>query len=69
MMLAIAILVIITATIYQFSQATLRAADASLHAGEEAMQFSGFRHLLGAQLSALPTGTPCRWFVRRATRC
>lgn len=56
MMLAIAILVIITLTVYQFTDVTLRATDASLKTGEQAMQLGGFRRLLTSQLSSLPTG-------------
>ena len=56
MMLAVAILVLITVTVYQFTDVTLRTSDASLREGEQAMQLSGFRRLLTAQLSALPTG-------------
>ena len=56
MMLAVAILIIITVTVYQFVDVTLRAADASLQAGEQGMQDGGLRRLLQAQLSSLPLG-------------
>ena len=55
-MMAVAILVVITVTIYQFTDVTLRAVDASLRHGEEGMQYGGFRRLLETQLSALPAG-------------
>ena len=54
--MAIAILVVITVTIYQFTDVTLRAVDASLQRGEEGMQYGGFRRLLETQLAALPAG-------------
>lgn len=56
MMMAVAILVVITVTVYQFVDVTLRATDVSIQSGEEAMQCSGFRRLLEAQLASLPVG-------------
>ena len=56
MMLAIAILIFISVTVYQFFDVTIRATDASLQAGEQGMQDGGFRRLLQAQLSSLPLG-------------
>ncbi len=54
--MAVAILIVITVTVYQFSDATLRAAEVSVKSGEEAMQCGGFRRLLAAQLASLPSG-------------
>ena len=56
MMLAVAILIIISVTVYQFVDVTIRATDASLRVGEQGMQDGGFRRLLEAQLSSLPLG-------------
>ncbi len=56
MMLAVAILVVITVTVYQFTAITLRATDISFQAGEQGMQCGGFRRLLETQLASLPTG-------------
>lgn len=55
-MLAIAILVIVSVTVYQFTDVTIRATDASLKAGEEDMQRGGFRRLIATQLASLPAG-------------
>ena len=55
-MLAVAILIVITVTVYQFVDVTVRATDVSLQVGEQSMQYSGFRRLVAAQLSSLPTG-------------
>ena len=55
-MLAIAILIILTVTVYQFVDVTIRATDASLQAGEQAMQSGGLRRLVASQLASLPAG-------------
>lgn len=55
-MLAIAILLIITVTVYQFVDITIRATEVSLRIGEEAMQIGGFRRLVASQLASLPAG-------------
>ena len=55
-MLAVAILIVLTVTVYQFTAITLRATDLSMQNSEQTMQFGGFRRLLETQLSALPAG-------------
>ena len=56
MMLTVAILIVITVTVYQFVDVTVRATEVSLQAGEQSMQYGGFRRLVAAQLSSLPAG-------------
>ncbi len=60
MTLAVAILAIISVTVYRFTEVAIRATDSSMRVSEEQTACDGLRRLLGAQLAALPmnqTGT------------
>ena len=55
MTLAVAILAIISVTVYRFTDAAIRATGMSIQASEEDMACGGLRRLLAAQLAALPS--------------
>ena len=54
MVLAAAILIIISVTVYDFTSVTMRTADISLQESDHTMMFGGFRRRLEAQLASLP---------------
>ncbi len=54
MTLAVAILAIISLTVYRFTDVAIRAADVSMQVSAEDAACGGLRRLLAAQLSALP---------------
>ncbi len=54
MTLAVAILVIITITVYQFTDVAIRATEMSMQASAEDTACAGLRRLLAAQLAGLP---------------
>lgn len=56
-LIAVAILAIMTLTVYQFTDTTLRAAAYSQKSGAEDAAYAGLRRLFAAQLASLPTGT------------
>ena len=56
MTLAVAILVVISVTVYQFTSVAIRATDLSMRSSAEETACGGLRRLLAAQLSALPSG-------------
>ena len=53
-MMAIAILVIICGTVYEFTATTMRAADFSVKYDAQELACAGFRRLLAAQLGGMP---------------
>jgi hypothetical protein len=53
-MLAVAILVIITVVVVQFTELTLQSAEISSRDTEQGLAFNGLRHLLAAQFAELP---------------
>lgn len=55
-MLAVAILVVITVAVAQFTEVTVQSAEVSRRTSEEGLACNGLRHLLTAELSALPAG-------------
>ena len=55
MTLAVAILAIISVTVYRFTDVAIRATDQSMQVSSEDMACGGLRRLLAAQLSALPS--------------
>jgi type II secretory pathway pseudopilin PulG len=55
-MLAVAILMIITLVVAQFTTLTVQSAEVSSRTTEEGLACNGLRHLLAAELSALPAG-------------
>lgn len=55
MTLAVAILAIISVTVYQFTDVAIRATDQSMQVSAEDMACGGLRKLLSAQLAALPS--------------
>ena len=54
LMLAVAILVIITVVVSEFTSLTLQSAEMSSRGTEEGLECNGLRHLLAAEFSALP---------------
>ena len=56
-MVAIAILGLVTVTLYRFVDTTLRAAAFSEKSGQEDDAFAGLRRLVGAQLAAMPANS------------
>ncbi len=56
MTLAVAILAIISLTVYRFTDVAIRAADVSMQVSAEDTACGGLRRLLAAQLAALPSG-------------
>ena len=52
--LAAAILIIISVTVYDFTSVTMRTTDASLQESQFTMLCGGFRRLLEAQLASIP---------------
>lgn len=55
MTLAVAILAIISLTVYRFTEVAIRATAVSMQAGAEETACGGLRRLLAAQLAALPS--------------
>ena len=54
MTLAVAILAIISVTVYRFTEVAIHATDQSMRVSTETTACAGLRRLLGAQLAALP---------------
>ena len=52
--LAVAILVVITVVVAQFTEMTVQSAEVSTRGTEEGLACNGLRHLLAAEVSALP---------------
>jgi prepilin-type N-terminal cleavage/methylation domain-containing protein len=55
-MLAVAILVVITVVVSQFTALTVESAEVSVQSTADGLALNGLRHLLAAQFSALPAG-------------